>query len=451
MRVAMRVTLVFMGVCRLFQFFLFLSFAFFVRGQTLQTVHSFHGSPYGANPSTGLTEGMNGAFYGATSRGGLLDHGTIYLTSTNGGEATTFSFNESNGSRPIQQLVRKNQYFYGITRFGGAFGEGTFFKTQGGNQIAYVSFDGTNGLIPTSVVLGADGQVYGTTMSGGASNRGTIVQWKEPTFGQPSLALVKIFDFGVSDPRGPVIKASDGNFYGTSSSFGESNLGAIFRITTNGTLATLFSFNGTNGAAPLSLVEDTNGCFYGVTQNGGAANFGTIFKIDTAGNFTSLFSFSFYDGSKPRSLLISKSGDIFGTTSEGPYGDGTVFRLSPNGRLTTLAVFKGSNGSGPGAGLVEKDGYLYGAAISGGTVSYPGYGTIFKISIPPLLNSAVRNGSDLILSWPTNAVTFTLQSAADLNSPTNWNDVTNPPAIVDGQFTVTNSIYENARFYRLKK
>ena len=70
--------------------------------------------------------------------------------------------------------------------------------------------------------------------------------------------------------------------------------------------------------------------------------------------------------------------------------------------------------------------------------------------MPVTLNS-LASGNELVLSWPTNQVGFTLQSALDLNSTTNWIDFTNSPAVVGAQFTVTNTISGGAQFYRLKK
>jgi len=62
-----------------------------------------------------------------------------------------------------------------------------------------------------------------------------------------------------------------------------------------------------------------------------------------------------------------------------------------------------------------------------------------------------RSGNQLILSWTTNAVGFTLQSTLDLVSPVTWVDVTNPPAVLGAQWTITNAFSGSAQFYRLQK
>ena len=57
----------------------------------------------------------------------------------------------------------------------------------------------------------------------------------------------------------------------------------------------------------------------------------------------------------------------------------------------------------------------------------------------------------MILSWPANATGFTLESATNLTPPLTWLDVTNPPTVLGGLFTVTNPIFGAAEFFRLRK
>lgn len=62
-----------------------------------------------------------------------------------------------------------------------------------------------------------------------------------------------------------------------------------------------------------------------------------------------------------------------------------------------------------------------------------------------------RSGNDLLLTWPTNAPGFTLQSSAQLGSSATWLDVTNPPALLGAQWAVTNPFTGGAQYFRLRK
>jgi len=60
------------------------------------------------------------------------------------------------------------------------------------------------------------------------------------------------------------------------------------------------------------------------------------------------------------------------------------------------------------------------------------------------------DGNELILSWPTNAPGFRLQSTLDLTPPVTWLDSAGVPAVIGTHFTLTNSPSGAARFYRLR-
>ena len=58
-------------------------------------------------------------------------------------------------------------------------------------------------------------------------------------------------------------------------------------------------------------------------------------------------------------------------------------------------------------------------------------------------------GAYVILTWPTNAAGFTLQSTTNLVSSALWAAVSPGPLVIDGQNTVTNLISGTQQFYRL--
>src|SRR5262245_43444752 len=100
-------------------------------------------------------------------------------------------------------------------------------------------------------------------------------------FAQGSLTTLYTFHGADgANPYAALLQASDGNLYGVTHVGGANNFGSIFRITTAGTLTTLYSFNGTDGSNPSArLIQAADGSLYGTTIHGGANGFGTIFKI----------------------------------------------------------------------------------------------------------------------------------------------------------------------------
>src|ERR1039458_468860 len=219
----------------------------------LIVLYSFTGGDDGAGPYAGLLQGLDGNLYGTTTTGGFwtfLDphntgYGTVFRITATGTLNTLYSFNGSDGSDPCGNLVQgKDGGLYGTTQYGGAYGFGTVFKIT------------TNGLF---------GRLYSFT--------------------------------GVNDgacPRAGLVQGGDGDLYGTTySDSSGAGFGTVFKITSNGTLTTLASFNNSNGANPNStLVLATDGNFSGPTDSGLTdyppitgviQNWGTVFQMTPAG------------------------------------------------------------------------------------------------------------------------------------------------------------------------
>jgi hypothetical protein len=73
----------------------------------------------------------------------------------------------------------------------------------------------------------------------------------------------------------------------------------------------------------------------------------------------------------------------------------------------------------------------------------------WTVSAPQL--TLRSSGKQVVVTWPTNAVGFTLQTATNLVPPAVWSTNSTVPAVVDGQNTVTNSISGKQMFYRLAR
>jgi uncharacterized repeat protein (TIGR03803 family) len=132
-------------------------------------------------------------------------------------------------------------------------------------------------------------------------------------------------------PNGPLVQASDGNFYGTTRVGGagrcfdtDNFCGVIFRVTPGGTETVVHRFGGppSDGQDPTGpLIQGRDGALYGMTTSGGANIRGTVFKITLGGIYTILYSFgaSPSDGALPVGGLVEASdGNFYGTTRGAP-------------------------------------------------------------------------------------------------------------------------------------
>ncbi|MGA3141903.1 MAG: hypothetical protein ABSF10_02530 [Verrucomicrobiota bacterium] len=62
----------------------------------------------------------------------------------------------------------------------------------------------------------------------------------------------------------------------------------------------------------------------------------------------------------------------------------------------------------------------------------------------------IHSGTHAIVTWPTNALEFTVQSITNLVPPTVWTTVSPPPyAVIYTNNVVTNTISGTNQFYRL--
>ena len=375
----------------------------------LTSLYSFTGTNDGALPYAALVQGNDGYLYGTTSgmdpsTGATYGAGTAFKISTGGALTTLHSFAGTNGASPQAALVQgRDGNFYGTTFYSnvatngdGPYGQGngTVFKISPDGVLTILhsftgSVDGGDGAGPYGLVQAADGSFYGTTAYGGAyidwwGEYGTVFRISTNgvlttlhSFGlNHSDPLNFDYDDGMT-PAGRLVQGSDGSFFGTTyNGPGPNGWGTVYRVSTNGEYAQLYSFAGTNdGARPYAgLLEGSDGNLYGTTRYGGpggsVSGAGTVFKIDTNGVLSSLYSFTGVNaGASPQARLVEGSdGSFYGTTQWGGTngGNGTLFKMSTNGVFTSLYSFTGGNdGGNPQAALVQgSDGNFYGATSS---------------------------------------------------------------------------------------
>ncbi len=342
---------------------------------TITKLAAFNGYP-GFDPLGALIIDSTGNLYGTTASGVLGGGGSVFELAQGTGTITTLAlFNETEGAKLEAGLVMDSSgNLYGTASAGGALQDGDVFELAKGSGTitTLASFNGTNGLEPAAgLVMDSSGNLYGTTIFGGTSSDGTVF---ELAHGSGNIiALASFNGTNGAAPEAALILDSSGNLYGTTDEGGPANDGTVFELAHGtGTITTLASFNGTNGAQPAAgLIMDGSGNLYGTTM------YGTVFELAKgSGTITTLATCSIPYGT----LIMDSSGNLYGTTSEGGAGDvGTVFELAKgSGTTTTLASFNGTNGANPYAGLVmDGSGNLYGTTFRGGA---SGEGAVFELA-----------------------------------------------------------------------
>ncbi|MGA2369802.1 MAG: choice-of-anchor tandem repeat GloVer-containing protein, partial [Candidatus Korobacteraceae bacterium] len=400
------------------------AFAISSSAQTLTTIYDFCSQPNcadGGAPWGGLLEGTDGNFYGTTSDIGLAGDGTVYRLSSSGTLTVLHTFTDGqDGARPVAGMIQASDgNFYGVTTVGGgASGCGTVYRvTHSGTLTTLYKFAGSpsDGCQPFGpLVQASDGNLYGTTYTGGSATYGMV--FKVTTGGTETNLHNFCTQSGCPDganPQAGLVQGSDGNLYGETLYGGPNGYGSVFKITTSGTLTTLFSFNAADGSEPTGgLVQGRDGNFYGTTSQGGAAGgaAGTVFKMTPSGTLTTLYNFCplsncTTSGGGPNAGLVQASdGNFYGTTvGGGAHESGTAFAITPGGDFTSLYSFcslGGTNctdGAYPEAGLIQaSDGKLYGVTSEGGNANFAG--TAFALELTEYTLTVSPSGSGSVTS-----------------------------------------------------
>jgi uncharacterized repeat protein (TIGR03803 family) len=337
-----------------------------LHAQSLSVLHSFHNTPDGSAPWSGLARDAAGNLYGTTTTGGDYGYGMVFRVVKRGSGWVL---------EPLYSFPNPAQ--------------------------------GNDGAMPNApVVIGPDHALYGTTTTGG-DNQGIVFKLTSPprvcesTMCPWTETVLYRFTGGADggNPYSPVILDDAGNVYGTTQSGGSANLGAVFKLSPSGsgwTETVLYSFAGIpDGSQPESgLLLDNAGNLYGTTADGGAGNSGTVFQLVPSGSGWTeniLYSFGPLDGYAPfGGLILDSAGNLYGTTAYSYVGDGTVFELSPAGggqwNFSTLYFLtSGAPGTpGPVAALImDNHGNLFGTTFEGGQPGCGlgfGCGTVFELS-----------------------------------------------------------------------
>lgn len=269
--------------------------------ETVLYAFCLNGCSDGELPFSQLILGADGDLYG-TAGGGASNGGIAYKMTTAGAETVLYSFKAATTDAvgPQAGVIQDSAgNLYGTADGGGNNSFGAIFKItpEGAETVLYsfcsvntASENCTDGSYPsTGLIWGADGNIYGATGSGGLHDLGTLFKMT------PAGTLTVMHSFcgeaivpGCTDgaePIGPLLQASDGNFYGMTHGGGANNWGSIYKITPTGVETTIFSFQADNNTNTTSLdptaglVQGLDGNFYAMTDPGGTSSEGTLFGL----------------------------------------------------------------------------------------------------------------------------------------------------------------------------
>lgn len=361
------------------------------QAQTVTTIHNFVGADNALSPFGPIAQGRDGNFYGIA----LAPSSGVVYKMTPGGTLTVVHqlLNDQSEGINCNGLIAGNDgNFYGTCEHGGnnSNSTGTFFKvTPTGTFTVLHDFDGTfsdtvDGCYPLGVpVQASDGNFYGTTFECGAHDTSLI--YKITPAGV--FSAIYAFASGSGDgyqPQGALIQGSDGNLWGTTSSGGANNAGAIFKSSLAGAESVVYSFaacgTGTTGCDPLAgLVQGTDGNFYGTAEQGGANNTGVVFKVTPAGTYSLLHSFNVTtdNGAFPQlPLTLGTDGNFYGVATDcfaGGCNPADIFKITSKGMFTDLFNFPDAGGNSNSAPLspllLSTDGTFYSTTELGGSNS----------------------------------------------------------------------------------
>jgi photosystem II stability/assembly factor-like uncharacterized protein len=366
--------------------------------------------PIGTDPATAVYPG--GPIYTSTNSGASWSRTSavsnwVSVTSSADGSRLAAASYQYNSNAP----AASHSSFFTSTNAGG-----TWTQSSAPNRpwIALAaSADGQK------LVAAAGGSIYTSTNAGGTWTSNSVPS------AYPWTAVASSAD-------GSQLVAAAGFF----NSYYYTFVSYIYRSTNSGATWTKTSAT-TSYEEFNALASSTDGTHLVAATSGSLPNSGPLsFSIDSGTTWTMgsvlaagaaqvwQFVASSADGSR---LVVM---DTFGRTFvSGDAGASWALVNAPALPWSALAL------SADGSTLV--------AAFDGGI-----YVSQLQISSLPAL-TITRSGSNVVISWPTNATGFGLQQSSALGSP-NWVGATNPVSIVNARNQVSVTVTNRANFYRLK-
>lgn len=261
--------------------------------------------------------------------------------------------------------------FYGVSKLGGGFGDGALYRITPAGALSIIADFGANdgdlrGKNPEgqlTVVTSDHTSLYGITRYGGRFGEGTLFE------SDLNGNVVTLLDFGsdavpISSPTQGLVLGPDGNLYGVALGGGAFGFGGVFRVSRQGRFQLVASFSDAKGyfpTAPLAVLAD--GTLVGTLGAGGSARYGTIFKVSPDGVLSVLANFAPSGTTKPGLLVGNSSAGRPAVTSDGSvYGEYLTFDQTTF--ITRATVWKWTPGTASATQFAFLDKDSGGASLS---------------------------------------------------------------------------------------
>jgi uncharacterized repeat protein (TIGR03803 family) len=449
--------------------------------------------------------------YGTAQDGGSSGWGTVFGINTDGtGFTNLHSFTYNDGADPSAGLILSGNTLYGTAYRGGSSGAGTVFGLNtDGTGFTNLSFTYNDGANPNAGVILSGNTLYGMAFSGGSSGYGTVfavntnlfavntnvtLPGPQSTNGYWQLVWNDEFSGGSIAPNHWTFDIGAGGWGNNELEYYTSRSQNAY--VSNGVLHIGARKENYNGSSYTSARLKTLGLFaqtYGRFEfraklpqgqgywpalwmmpvdsvYGGWAASGEIDVMENNGsNPTTVLGTIHYGGTWPNQAQSSGPAYTF------PAGDSVtnfhVYALEWTSNAVTWYVdsqlyetqtsWWSSGGSYPAP--FDRPFYLImNLAVGGNFVGPPNANTVFPgemqvdyvrvyVWAPTPQLIITPSGANVVLTWPTNATGFTLQSTTNLGSSAVWSTNSPAPVVVSGQNTVTNPISGSQMFFRLSQ
>jgi uncharacterized repeat protein (TIGR03803 family) len=245
--------------------------------QKLHDFCGFVGCKEGTDPQGSLVLGHDGYFYGTTTSPPAFPQ--IFRMSSTGVYSTIKDLYSTGFGTPVNGMVQASDgNLYGVA-FGGVYR----VTPPSGFSPVYFFVSSNDGSGNSEVIQATDGNLYGATYPG-PGNTGKAFRISLAGNHQNILSLTGATTGTIPNA---MVQATDGNLWGTSDVGGSAAGGTVFTITTDGAFlqSIPLTINHT-GIRPLApLIQASDGKLYGTTSshgvlpNGQPAN-GTVFVVD---------------------------------------------------------------------------------------------------------------------------------------------------------------------------